>query len=127
MSDFTTPEEILQAYEQRLSLQSWHLVEELIHDDAVFIFTESTFRGKEEIRGAFEKTFALIKDENYWLTNLQWVVRKNDIASCEYLFHWKGVIHGKPSSGGGRGSSVLIRTNVGWKIILEHLGPPPKK
>ena len=125
-SNFNTPEETLQAYEQRLSRQSWDLVKDLIHEDAVFIFTESTFRGKEEIRQAFEKTFDLIKEEKYWLTNLNWVARTESMVSCEYLFNWEGIIHGNPSSGGGRGSSVLIRTENGWKIIQEHLGPPAK-
>ncbi len=125
-SNFKTPEETLQAYEKLLSQQSWALVKELIHEDAVFIFTESTFRGKDEIRGAFEKTFDLIKEEKYWLTNLNWVARTSDMASCEYIFNWEGIIHGNPSSGGGRGSSVLIKTEGGWKIIQEHLGPPAK-
>lgn len=125
-SNFKTPEVTLQAYEQRLSHQSWDLVKDLIHDDAVFIFTESTFRGKEEIQKAFEKTFDLIKEEKFWLTNLNWVAKTDSMVSCDYIFNWEGIINGKPSSGGGRGSSVLIRTENGWKIIQEHLGPPAK-
>ncbi|MCC5806726.1 MAG: nuclear transport factor 2 family protein [Opitutales bacterium] len=126
MVSFQTPEETLREYEKRLSRQSWDLVKELIHEDAVFIFTESTFRGRDEIRQAFEKTFDLIKEEKFWITDLNWVAEADHLASCEYLFNWEGVIHGTPSSGGGRGSSVLIKTNDGWKIILEHLGPPAK-
>ncbi len=125
-SNFNMPEDALHAYEQRLSHQSWELIEDLIHEDAVFIFTESTFRGKEEIRQAFEKTFDLIKEEKYWITDLNWVAKTDAMASCEYTFNWEGIIHGNPSSGGGRGSCVLIRTENGWKIIQEHLGPPAK-
>ncbi|MEM7385747.1 MAG: DUF4440 domain-containing protein [Verrucomicrobiota bacterium] len=118
------PQALLTAYEERLALQSWEAVRDLIDEDAVFIFSEGTYRGKPAIEKAFRKTFALIKNETYRMSELSWVVETEDTAACEFEFQWTGLIDGKEASGGGRGSSVLRQTKMGeWRITLEHLGP----
>lgn len=114
---------LLKEYERRLGYHSWDAVADLIHEDAVFIFSEGTFRGKEEIAQAFKQTFATIQDEHYTVRNVDWLVVSETIAVCIYEFRWSGTIDGQPASGGGRGTSVLCRTTDGWEIIHEHLGP----
>lgn len=123
-----SPEAVLKQYEAALSRQQWSAVAPFIHDEAVMTFSEGTFRGKTAVRQAFEKTFALIKEEQYWLEQVQWLWRGEETAVCVYTFHWQGLIHGKPAAGSGRGTSVLQKTAVGWQILTEHLGPnPPSK
>ena len=117
--------ELLKEYEKRLALQSWKSVEDLIHEDAYFIFSDGTYRGKKEIEKVFTRNFNTIKEEIYVIKNIEWIIETNDMALCIYEFTWKGVINEKETSGGGRGSSVFIKSEKGWQIIQEHLGPHP--
>ncbi len=55
--------ELLKEYEKRLALQSWKSVEDLIHEDAYFIFSDGTYRGKKEIEKVFTRNFNTIKEE----------------------------------------------------------------
>jgi ketosteroid isomerase-like protein len=116
---------LLNEYERRLGLHSWEAVKDLIHDDAVFIFSEGTFRGKQEIAQAFERTFATIQNEKYAIHDVDWLVVSESVAVCVFEFRWTGLINGQETSGAGRGTSTLLKTPEGWKIIHEHLGPPP--
>jgi ketosteroid isomerase-like protein len=116
---------LLKEYERKLGHHSWEAVEDLIHDDAVFIFSEGTFRGKQEIGQAFMRTFEIIQDEVYSIHDLHWLVVNELTAACIYEFRWQGIVNGQKASGGVRGTSILQKTPDGWKIIHEHLGPYP--
>jgi ketosteroid isomerase-like protein len=116
-----SPEQFLQEYEQRLGEHQWNAVAELIHEDAVFIFSEGTFRGKVEIGQAFTRTFETIQNERYTIRNLEWIVMNGEIAACIYDFHWQGIVNGQERSGGGRGTTVLQKSAMGWQIVHEHL------
>lgn len=39
----------------------------------------------------------------------------------QYDCSWSGVINGEPASGSGRGTTVLQRSQDGWKVVHEHL------
>ena len=110
-------------YEAALTSQNWQNVDSLMHDDVCVTFSTGTFKGKSDVQVAFERNFKLIKDEVYTISDLHWVFQSNDSATCLYNFHWQGLINDQPMSGGGRGTSVLIRANDKWLIIVEHLGP----
>jgi len=115
--------DLMKHYERGLESQNWLNIESLMHDDVCVTFSSGTFKGKQEVQQAFEKTFALIKDEKYSILNLHWVFSDENTAVCIYEFNWEGIINGKHASGGGRGTSVLIKTSSEWQIITEHLGP----
>jgi ketosteroid isomerase-like protein len=118
-----TPEDWVNGYEKALATQRWENVAPLIHTDCVATFTEATFRGKSEVERAFRKTFALIQDEIYRMEDIQWVAKTDTYAVLTYTFRWSGLIDGKPASGSGRGTSVLVNEGDGWQILTEHLGP----
>jgi len=113
-------------YEAALASQDWNKIAPLIHDDCVAVFSEGTHIGKLAIEIAFRKTFDLIKDEIYQISNLHWAVKAEQFSVMIYQFNWSGLIDGVQSSGSGRGSSTLIKTNDQWQIISEHLGPKPE-
>lgn len=117
----------LSAYVEALNTHSWEKMAPHVAQEAVFIFTEDTFIGHAAAKVAFEKTFALIENEHFSLHDIVWTVVTNDVAVCRYEFRWKGLISGQESSGGGRGTTILRRTNGHWLIAHEHLGPYPRK
>lgn len=99
----------------------------MIHEDACVTFSGGeSFRGKAAVRTAFEGNFALIRDEEYTLSDLHRVCKSPAFAVFTFSFAWSGVISGKPAAGGGRGTSVLVKENGRWLLLAEHLGPAPK-
>lgn len=112
------------AYERALATQDWSAVAPLVHDDACVTFSTGTVhKGKPEVREAFEANFSSIQDEQYAISRAHWVTRTADYAVCLYEFDWSGVIGGQAASGAGRGTSVLVREDGRWQLLVEHLGP----
>ena len=123
-----TPEEFLKLYEGATISRRFEDVAPLIADDAVFFFNDGSYVGKESIKGAFERTWAFdIQDEKYWLDNIQWLMKEDQVAVCTFAFHWTGVVKGKfKELGSGRGTTVLGRSGSNWKVIHEHLSSEPR-
>lgn len=117
------PQTVMKQYEAALASQKWSNVAPLMHDDVCVTFSSGTFKGKADVQKAFEHNFNLIQDEEYSISNLHWAYIGNESAVCLYNFHWQGLIHGKPASGGGRGTSMLVNVDGAWQILTEHLGP----
>lgn len=118
-----SPQEFISAYEKALATQSWEQVAPLIHEDCVAIFSEGTYTGKAEVESAFRRTFSLIKDEKYSISDIHWVRETDSTAILSYNFFWSGTIEGVQTFGSGRGSSVLVYQDGKWQLICEHLGP----
>lgn len=93
----------------------------LIAEDASYWFTDGTYRGREEIAGALERTFAAIANEVYEIRELEWVAANDEFAACRYRFSWRGLVGGRPSSGAGRGTNVVVRRDGAWQVQHEHL------
>lgn len=121
------PANALASYVTALNSHSWDQIVPHVAEDAVFIFTEGTFTGHAAAKTAFEKTFALIQDEQFSLHEISWTTVTDSVAACHYEFRWKGVIGGQEASGGGRGTSILRKAGGMWLIAHEHLGPYPRK
>ena len=120
------PEDFIQAYEQALRTQDWDQVAPLVHNDACVTFSNgSVHKGKDEVGKAFIRNFSLIKDEVYSISNVHWVRKDDNTAVYLFDFHWTGIINEKQASGSGRGTSVLVKENEQWKLLIEHLGPKP--
>lgn len=119
-------QEILKKYEIDINKCNFDLLAPLISTDCKFWFTSGTNIGLEQTRKAFEKTWSMIKDEKYWLTDVQWIAESDQVAVCTYTYNWKGLIDGKEMQGNGRGTSCFRKESDGWKIIHEHLSSFPK-
>ena len=117
-------EEFIRVYEQALASQDWRNVEPLVHENACVTFSNgAVHKGKMEVKRAFEKNFSLIKDEEYSISNVHWVMKGSETAVYLFDFNWSGMINDKPASGAGQGTSVLIKENDQWQLLVEHLGP----
>jgi ketosteroid isomerase-like protein len=94
----------------------------MIADDAVYLFSDGTAHiGKAAIANVLARNFAAIGDETYRISDVRWLLRTGDAATCVYVFEWSGIIDGKPASGSGRGTSVLRRDRDSWLMVHEHL------
>jgi ketosteroid isomerase-like protein len=119
------PEDFIDQYQRALATQEWASVEPLMHADVCVTFsTGAVHRGKDAVRAAYEANFQAIRDEVYRISDVHWIARSPELAVYLFRFDWTGVIDGHQASGGGRGTSVLVRYDgSSWKLVAEHLGP----
>ncbi len=115
------PEEFLNQYKSALATQKWEEVAPLIHENACVIFSSGTHKGKREVKQAFERNFASIKDETFTISNVHWINKSDAFAAYLFNFHWSGIMDGKSALGSGRGSSVIVCENGKWLLLVEHL------
>jgi ketosteroid isomerase-like protein len=108
-------------YEEANNSHDIDRVVPMIAEDATYWFSDGSYQGIEEIAGAIERTFQAIGDEVYRITDLEWVVLSAEHAVCRYRFWWTGVIDGRPGSGRGRGTNVVVKRAGAWKMQHEHL------
>ncbi len=116
---------LLEKYEKQINTHDFNEVIDLISADAIFWFSSGSHEGVAAIKAAFEKTWALIQEETYWLSDIRWVSESSESASCVYTFHWKGKISGTAREGSGRGTTLLQKQDGVWKIVHEHLSNFP--
>ncbi len=117
---------LLEKYKVEINKHDFDSLEPLISKDCKFWFSSGTYVGLEQTRSAFEKTWGLIKEEVYSLTEIDWIAESDLVAVCTYTFHWKGLIDGKPGEGKGRGTTCCRKEAGGWKITHEHLSHFPR-
>ncbi len=116
----------MREYERKANGHRFEEVASLISEGAIFWFNDGSFRGIEEIKKAFEKTWSLdIQDDHYYLDNIEWLVEEETVAVCTYLYHWTGKVNGQQRNlGDGRGTCVM-KKKKDWKIVHEHLSRMP--
>lgn len=119
-------EETLKAYESALATQSWDAAAGFFHENATVIFTEGTYRGKSQVGAAIRKTFSLIKDENFVITNLHWNLKSEEFSCCTFEYEWSGTINKNRFTTQGRGTLAWIYEDSRWQIINEHFGLMPR-
>jgi uncharacterized protein (TIGR02246 family) len=108
-------------YERAANSHDVRRVLALVAEDATYWFTDGSYRGREEIAGALERTFATIQDEVYEIREVEWFAVTDEVAACRYRFSWRGVVDGQARSGRGRGTNVLVRRDGAWQVQHEHL------
>lgn len=117
-----SPENFIKQYELALGTQKWEQVKDLIHPTACFTFSDgSRYQGKEAIKKAFERNFALIQNESYSMTQIKWILKKKNTAVFYFDFAWKGLINGTEASGSGIGNMLLRKEEDTWLVLTENL------
>lgn len=111
----------LRRYEQANNSHRLDRVLPMVAEDAVYWFSDGSFRGAREIAGAVQRTFDAIEDETYEISDLEWLVLTAEHAVCRYRFRWTGLVEGRPRSGQGRGTNVIVKRDGEWKMQHEHL------
>jgi ketosteroid isomerase-like protein len=126
MSVAATPEAVMAAYANLINRHDFALLIPLIDPSASFWFSSGTYQGHHAARDAFERTWQRLTNETYWLDDLTWIAKSTEAASCTYRFHWRAVIEGLAVEGEGRGTTVLAKSENGWRIVHEHLSAFPE-
>jgi ketosteroid isomerase-like protein len=120
-----TAQDLLAHYESVINEHDFDLLVPLFSSACRFWFSSGTFEGHQQVRAAFEKTWSMIADEVYTLSEKIWIAESDSVATCLYTFHWKGIIDGQVCEGKGRGTTCLRKEDNGWKIVHEHLSKFP--
>jgi len=126
MSGAATPEAVMAAYADLINQHDFSLLIPLIDPEASFWFSSGTYQGLTAVREAFERTWQRLANETYWLEDLTWIAKGAEAASCTYGFHWRATIDGQHAEGMGRGTTVLAKGEIGWRIVHEHLSAFPE-
>jgi ketosteroid isomerase-like protein len=114
-------------YEETVKEEKFDLMIPFIDKSAIFWFSDGSFIGINEIREAFEKTWSILKDEIYTISELTWLYQSELSAVCIYKFYSESsTLNGKRVTFKGRGTNVLEKKGEKWKIIHEHLSLEPK-
>ena len=121
--------QFLNRFEALAEQENFDLIQDMVHDRAVFRFNDGDFVGKPAVRGAFEKTWkssAGVKKERFYLTDIVVLSVDQNSATATYTYHWEGSAEGKFFRIQGRGTRVLVLEAGRLQIIHEHLSRFPK-
>lgn len=111
----------LREYERLANLCDFDAIAPLIDEHAVYWFSNGSYQGINEIRGAFEETWKNIKSEKYTISDVSWLFSNGTEAVCIYRFHSDGIVDGERQEYAGRGTNIFQKKNGAWKITHEHL------
>lgn len=117
--------EIFENYKIEINSHDFNRLEPLISKDCKFWFSSGTYEGIVSTRQAFERTWGIIQNETYTVSDVNWICEGDHSAVCTFTFHWIGDVDGERLSGTGRGTSCFRLEDKTWKIIHEHLSPFP--
>ncbi len=123
-----TPEAVFERYKVEINSHDFdRLARDVIAEDAIFIFTDAEHRGIAEVRAAFHRTWSVIPDEVYTMSDAEWLAKDRDSALVAFRYGYRGTTKdGTPLSGGGRGTNLYKKTPEGWRLAYEHLSHDPK-
>ena len=123
--------QFLNRFKEIAEKENFDLVQDMVHDHAVFRFNDGDFVDKSAVRGAFERTWkgsnANVKKTRLYLTDITVLTVDANSASATYTYNWEGAMDGQPFRIQGRGTRVLVVEGDRLQIIHEHLSRYPSK
>ena len=111
----------LEAYIQATNTHDFREVAKLLHPDAIYWFSDKTCDSLEDIEQYFTHSWDVIKEEVYAASDIRWVAKGEDHATCIYTYHYQGYLEEAFVSGSGRATNVFVLVGGEWKLIHEHL------
>jgi ketosteroid isomerase-like protein len=120
--------QFLDRFEALAEKEDFDAIEDMIHERAFFRFNDGDFKGREAVRGAFEKTWkgsAGLKKERFYLTDIEVMSVDSKSATATYTYNWEGSMEGRSFRVQGRGTRVLVVEDGRLQIIHEHLSRYP--
>ena len=128
-AEASSAQDLFQLYRDLINAHDFDLLaERVIAPDAVFIFSDRRDQGLEAVRAGFERTWRIIPDEVYRMTDPVWIIDDPQTAVCTFDYSYSGTTtSGTGLSGGGQGITVLRRRQGQWRLCLEQLTPDTRR
>lgn len=115
-------ERALEQYIKATNTHHFNNVCKILHEDAVYWFSDKTCTTSSEIQSYFENAWNLIKEEVYSAEDIKWMTIDESSATCIYTYRYEGYYNGEFVTGSGRATNIFTKTDDGeWKLIHEHL------
>lgn len=121
MSNLKELKSFIKEYERATNSHDFDQVKPLIAKDALYWFSEGTFKGIKAIEKIFVQTWNKVKEEKYHIKNVKWLMTDNKYGVCVYDFFWQGKVNEKLKQGHGRGTNFFVKKGKKWQIGHEHL------
>ncbi|MDQ0225827.1 YybH family protein [Metabacillus niabensis] len=115
-------QDALKQYIEATNSHDFQNVKKVLHENALYWFTDKTCSTINEIQAYFENAWEVIKDEVYSANDVKWITVDDNTATCVYTYHYQGFHNGTFVSGSGRATNIFIKDSTNeWKLIHEHL------
>jgi ketosteroid isomerase-like protein len=116
---------VFEAYRRLINRHDFDLLErDVIAPEAVFVFSDRREQGVAAVRAGFERTWSILPDEVYEMTEPEWLIETSDAAVCTFRYRYRGTMaDGRPLSGSGQGAHLFRRLDGRWRLALEQLTP----
>ena len=122
MVDEEAIKEFLREFELAQSTKDFDRVADLIHPEALFRFNDGDFRGLDEVRTAFERTWALDVDGSaYRVEKVAVESVDSGIGIATFDWVWSGEADDGPFLIRGRGTTVVVEYEGSLRVLIEHL------
>ena len=119
-------QQFIKKYQQAITRQNWEELKDYFHENCAVLYSDGTYVGKPMLKQAFDKTYALMKNGEYSLTDFHFPVITDKFCSCVAKFYWSAEIYGKSINSEHRITLFIAKDDNEWKIVNQHLGPMPK-
>lgn len=118
-------EGVFQLYRGLINSHDFDLLERyVIAPDAIFVFSDQRHEGIAAVRAGFERTWSILPDEVYEMSEGEWLIDGPNSAACTFRYSYRGTLaDGRPLSGGGQGINLFRRTEGHWRLTFEQLTP----
>lgn len=117
--------EMLAQYIDATNSHDFANVKTVLHQEAIYYFSDQTCRTHEAIKTYFEHAWNVIKDEVYEARDVEWLFESDTSATCVYTYYYQGYLNGEWTEGKGRATNLFVNTKTGWKLSHEHLSAWP--
>lgn len=115
-------EKALDQYIGATNTHDFNNVRKVLHEQAIFWFSNKTCTTTSEIQSYFDNAWNLIKEEVYSAEDVKWITVDEGSATCIYTYRYEGYYNEEFITGSGRATNIFIRADDGeWKLIHEHL------
>lgn len=112
----------LAKYIEATNTHDFNEVRALLHENAIYWFSNQTCTSMEEIQAYFENAWNVIKEEIYSAQDVTWLTVDQNSATCIYTYHYEGYYNGEFVTGSGRATNIFTKDASGeWKLLHEHL------
>ncbi|TQR17950.1 YybH family protein [Psychrobacillus soli] len=115
-------EKALEQYISATNTHDFNNVSKILHEDAIYWFSDKNCTTNSEIQRYFENAWNLIKEEVYSAEDIKWMTKDEKSATCIYAYRYEGYYKGEFVKGSGRATNIFTKEDNGeWKLIHEHL------